>query len=138
LHCWACGCPGYERSDETKNKISNSLIGNKRSVGRRWSEDEKDRFRKKSIELWNTPGYRENIVEKTRKKTIEQWQTPGHRERVSEANFKAKEDKAITISVDGVEYRSMREVRRALGTGSTTIHRRCMDPNYPNWIKKEK
>ena len=43
---------------------------------------------------------------------------------------------AVYITVDEIEYTSIKEASIALGISPPTISRRCKDPRYPNYKRK--
>ena len=110
---------GTKLSEETRQKMSESRMGNKNSLGYKHTEET---LQKRSESL---KGHA--VSEETREKM-----------RQTQLGRKAHENSIHRqpIVANGIEYSSISEAAQAFGIQTGTVHNRLKSANFANWYRK--
>ena len=103
----------YERTEETKAKLRDYR------TGRKTSEETKKKQREANLRLGIAPPARPKGF------------------RVSEEQCAAQSEKHwrnTSCEIDGIRYRSFSDAGRALGIFKMTVRKRCLSPNFSNYV----
>lgn len=115
---------GTKASDETKQKMSQSAMGNQNGLGYRHSDERKEKI---SQALIGRP-----VSEETREKMRQAQVGRTPHENTLNRIISSRQP----IVANGIEYSSISEAAQAFGIQTGTVHNRLKSANFANWYRK--
>lgn len=122
-------CVGRVHTEETKRKIALANKGNKYSEGRVVSEETRRKLSEAQKGMVHRPpGW--NHTEESKRKMSEA--TKG-RSFSEEHKQKLSQTKQSPVCIEGKEYRNRHRAAEELGVTVRIVRHRCISPNFPDW-----